>query len=131
MGDLQGQPPLPSPSLSTFPFFRASPPQVEEPWTFSVAPSTMVAMPLPWISKGSPLSPPSPSPLSLSSGLLLLKLKSPGPSVWRHPPWWPRPCPGSPRAAPSPFPPPLHSSSLSEEPHHPRGTIAPTSTLFV
>merc|ERR1712129_475701 len=93
----------------------------------SVAPSTLVATPLPWISKGSPL-PPSPSPLSLSSGLFLSKLRSPGPSVWRNPPWWPHPCPGSPRAAPLP------SLSLStvppqaEELHHPRIIIAPPST---
>merc|ERR1712129_548292 len=77
----------------------------------SVGPSTLVATPLPWISKGSPL-PPSPSPLSLSSGLFLSKLRSPGPSVWGHPPWCPPPCPGSPRAAPS-LPLPLHCSSPS------------------
>merc|ERR1712129_548291 len=56
--------PLPSLSLSTFPFFWALPEQVEEPWTFSVGPSTLVPTPLPWISKGSPL-PPSPSSLFL------------------------------------------------------------------
>merc|ERR1719319_1548408 len=54
--------PIPLPLHSRF--LPGSSLQVEEPWTFSVAPSTMGATPLPWISKGSPI------PLPLHSRFL-------------------------------------------------------------
>merc|ERR1712129_447254 len=88
----------------------------------SVVPSTLVASPLPWISKGSP----PPSPLSLSSGLFLE-------------PWTFSVVPSTLVATPLPWiskgsPLPSLSLSLStvpppaEELHQPRSILAPPST---
>ena len=50
----------------------------------------------------SPLS-PSPS-LSLSAEVFLNQLRTPAPSVWPQPPWWPHPHPRLPRVvSPLPF----------------------------